>query len=92
MLEEAGYQAKELEFVSSFYLTPGGSSERIFLFIAEVEDADRVADGGGLDAGEDIEVVEMTESEVWRAVDEGEIVDAKTLVGLLSYRQRRVGS
>lgn len=90
LLEEAGYQAKELEFVSSFYLTPDGSSERIFLFIAEVEDADRVADGGGFDAGEDIEVVEMTESEVWRAVDEGEIVDAKTLVGLLSYRQRRV--
>ena len=93
LLEEAGYRAQELEFVSSFYLTPGGSSERIFLFIAEVKDADRVEDGGGLDAeGEDIEVVEMTESEVWRAVDAGEIVDAKTLVGLLSYRQRRGSS
>jgi len=93
LLEEAGYRARELEFVSSFYLTLGGSSERIFLFFAEVEDADRVARGGGLDAeGEDIEVVEMTETEVWRALDAGEIVDAKTLVGLLSYRQRRGGS
>lgn len=93
LLEEAGYRAKELEFVSSFYLTPGGSSERIFLFFAEVEDADRVEEGGGLDAeGEDIEVVEMTEEEVWRAVDAGEIVDAKTLVGLLRYRQRRKGA
>ncbi len=90
LLEEAGYRARELEFVSSFYLTPGGSSERIFLFIAEVVDADRVGEGGGLDAeGEDIEVVEMTEDEVWRALDAGEIVDAKTLVGLLRYRQSR---
>ena len=89
LLEEAGYRARDLEFVSSFYLTPGGSSERILLYIAEVEDGDRVEDGGGLDGeGEDIEVVEMAEADVWCAVDTGEIVDAKTLVGLLSYRQR----
>ncbi len=90
LLEEAGYRARELEFVGSFYLTPGGSSERIFLFFAEVEDVDRVDRGGGLEVeGEDIEVVEIEEAEIWRALDAGEIVDAKTLVGLLRYRHGR---
>ena len=55
LLEEAGYRVGELESVGCFYLTPGGSSERIYLFFAEVENVDRVTDGGGVDAeGEDM--------------------------------------
>ena len=93
LLEEAGYRARDLEFVCSFYLTPGGSSERISLYFAEVKDVDRVAAGKGLDAeGEDIEVVEMQTDEVWRELDAGKIADAKTLVGLPRYRQTRGGS
>ena len=49
----------------------------------------RVADGGGLaHEGEDIEIVEMSESDVWLALDENRIIDAKTLVGLLWLRRR----
>lgn len=48
LLEEAGYRVGELESVGCFYLTPGGSSERIYLFFAEVENVDRVTDGGGV--------------------------------------------
>lgn len=51
----------------------------------------RVAEGGGLTReGEDIEIVEMSEHDVWRALDDHDIIDAKTLVGLQWLRQRRL--
>ena len=81
--EETGYRVCGLELVTSFYLTPGGSSERIYLFYAEIEEADREHEGGGLpEEGEDIEVVELTLDQAWRALESGEIADAKTIVGL----------
>ena len=36
-LEEAGYEVDRLEPIGAFYLTPGGSSERIFLYYAPGE-------------------------------------------------------
>ena len=81
--EETGYRVRDLELVTSFYLTPGGSSERIYLFYAEIEEADREHEGGGLpEEGEDIEVVELPLDQAWRALESGEIADAKTIVGL----------
>ena len=87
--EETGFRVPDLELISTFYLTPGGSSERIFLFYGEVADRDRVTEGGGLpEEGEDIEVLELPVEEVWSLLDAGEIVDAKTLIGLLWLRSR----
>jgi ADP-ribose pyrophosphatase len=87
--EETGYRIRDLEPVSVFYLTPGGSSERIHLFYAEVETAAREHEGGGLaEEGEDIEVVELTLEQVWQALDRGAIADAKTIVGLQWLRRR----
>ncbi|HJP31994.1 MAG: NUDIX hydrolase [Candidatus Latescibacteria bacterium] len=88
--EEAGYHVNELESLGAFYLTPGGSSERIFLYYAAVNSAMRVDEGGGLaHEGEDIEIIEMAEDDVWRALDDHRITDAKTLVGLMWLRLRR---
>ena len=88
-MEEAGYRVEALEAIGTFYLTPGGSSERIFLFYAPVSPAMRIADGGGLDhEGEDIEIIEWREADTWNALDEGRIHDAKTLVGLQWLRRR----
>ena len=47
ILEETGYQVRELEYIAAFYLSPGGSSERIFLYYAEVAENDLVEAGGG---------------------------------------------
>lgn len=88
-LEEAGYEVDRLEPVGSFYLTPGGSSERIFLYYAAVGAGQRRGPGGGLqEEGESIEVLEWPEEEVWAALDAGRIADAKTLVGLMWLRRR----
>ncbi len=90
ILEETGYQVRELEYIAAFYLSPGGSSERIFLYYAEVSENDLVAAGGGA-AGEheDIRLVEYSRSEIEAALDRGEIVDAKTLVALQWWQLKR---
>ena len=88
--EETGYDIGALESLGTFYLTPGGSSERIFLYYAAVDQSMRIAEGGGLaHEGEDIEIVEMSEQQAWRALDEQRVIDAKTLVGLMWLRRRQ---
>ena len=89
ILEETGYQVKSLQPISTFYLSPGGSSERIFLFYGEVDEQAPQAAGGGLDEEhEDIEVVEIGAKEIWQKLDQGEIADAKTLIALMWLRRR----
>ncbi len=81
--EEIGYQAHELTHIATFYVSPGGSSERILLYYAEVGTADRVAPGGGLASEhEDIRQVELTLSELWEALENKSLADAKTLIAV----------
>jgi ADP-ribose pyrophosphatase len=91
VLEEAGYKvnAGSTALIGAFYVSPGGSSERIFLYLVEVYDADKVEGGGGLSSEqEDIRVVEMSIEEARNAVSNFEIHDAKTLVGLNWFFQK----
>lgn len=89
ILEEAGYRMTTATHIGTFYVSPGGSSERIHLSYVEVRTADKVEAGGGLDSEhEDIQLVEWTLSEVADAVDHNGVVDAKTLVGLLWLLRR----
>ncbi|MBC7780836.1 MAG: NUDIX hydrolase [Proteobacteria bacterium] len=82
--EEIGYDIDALHYVASFYLSPGGSSERIILFCAEVSDAGQVSSGGGVQAeGEDIRVVDYSLDELREEVLFARIEDAKTLVGIM---------
>ncbi|PSB25502.1 NUDIX domain-containing protein [Stenomitos frigidus] len=84
LLEETGYTTSRLRSIGTFYVSPGGSSERIILYYAEVSDTEKVADGGGLeDEQEDIKLVAYSLPELWQAYASGEIVDAKTIIGIL---------
>ena len=83
ILEETGYTTEKLDPISSFYLSPGGSSERIPLFYAEAGIRAFGKSGGGLEEeGEDIEVVEIPLEKAWGMLEEGRIVDAKTIIAL----------
>ena len=87
--EEMGYEVTHLDPIGEFYLSPGGSSERIFLFHAEVGDADRVAEGGGLDEEhEDIRLVRIPGQELDTWIADRRLVDAKTLIGVLWLQAR----
>jgi len=89
--EETGYAPTALEHISTFYVTPGGSSERIFLYYAEVNAGSRES-GGGLEAEhEDIEVLEFAPEELFTKLEQGEIVDAKTIIGIMWLRRRLEG-
>jgi ADP-ribose pyrophosphatase len=92
VLEETGYrvQVSELTHIFTFYLSPGGSSERIFLYYAEVKDPDKVAGGGGVETEhEDIRILEYSLPEIWRAWHAGEIKDAKTIIALMWFRSNK---
>jgi ADP-ribose pyrophosphatase len=81
LIEEFGFAAASLRPISSFYASPGGSSERIHLFYVTVRSDLRVGPGGGkASEGEEIELVEVARSDVPELLPR--IVDAKTLVGL----------
>ncbi len=77
--EETGYQAGELQQLTTIYTTPGFTDERIHLFTAGVlkqEEAHREWD-------EFLEVHTLAWSRIIDMVRTGEIVDAKTLVALM---------
>jgi ADP-ribose pyrophosphatase len=84
ILEELGYRARDLTYVSTFYVSPGGTSERIILYSTRVRNADKVQAGGGLDSeDEDIKLVEIPLNDLNNVLQREEIQDAKTLVGLM---------
>jgi nudix-type nucleoside diphosphatase (YffH/AdpP family) len=79
-LEETGYEIKNPQLITKFFSSPGGTSERIFLFFAEVRDADRVNKGGGL-SGEDITVLDVPLADLFDRLDKGLIDDPKLAIG-----------
>jgi nudix-type nucleoside diphosphatase (YffH/AdpP family) len=88
-LEETGYEIALLEPVARFYVSPGGSSERIFLYYAEVRKTGEVGVGGGLTGeNEDIKTIEYTPEELDHALASGEIQDAKTIIAIQWWRMR----
>jgi ADP-ribose pyrophosphatase len=83
LIEETGYKIDTPQHVLTFYTSPGGASERIFLYYATITPADRVAEGGGLPAErEDIRILTLSLDDALEKVRSGEIVDAKTIIGL----------
>jgi nudix-type nucleoside diphosphatase (YffH/AdpP family) len=79
-MEETGYRIENPRLISKFFSSPGGTSERIFLYFAEVREADRVSDGGGLD-GENITVVHMPLKDLFERLANGSIEDPKLAIG-----------
>ena len=89
LVEEAGYHAGRLEFMLMFYASPGTTTERVFLYLAEVEAPQKVADGGGVDHEQEyIEVVEMPLADAFAATRDGRITDGKTVIALQWYHLR----
>jgi ADP-ribose pyrophosphatase len=84
LLEEAGYVVKgELQPITTIYPSPGGTSERIHLFLGQVNHRQRAAKGGGVAAeGEDVQIVVLPFHQAMDMVERGEIRDAKTIIAL----------
>ena len=90
--EEIGYVLTSLSRIATFYVSPGASSERVFLYWARVREAGRTGPGGGVAReGEDIAVRQYTPEQLWAALDRGEVIDAKTIIAATWLRQRLSG-
>lgn len=80
-IEEIGYRLHSLEKIATVYSSPGYSAERMHIYYAEVTDADKIAQGGGLEEeGEYVEPYEMTVQELHDALVADEIIDSKTVI------------
>ena len=79
--EELGYRLRDTEPVFHIFMSPGSVTERLMFFVARYSPEDRIGLGGG-DAheGEDIEVLEITLDEALGMIDQGKIIDGKTIM------------
>lgn len=77
--EETGYVANKIKKVTSIYTAPGFSNEIIHLYIANDLHFDKMCP----DEDEFINVEIYSRNEIRSMIRKGEIVDAKTLTGLL---------
>ncbi|WP_321856743.1 NUDIX hydrolase [Paraburkholderia tropica] len=88
-MRKAEYEPVSIKPVSTFYTTPGGSSERIILYYAEVSERSRVGAGGGVASeAEDIELVQLGLEDAMEKMATGQIVDGKTMIGLYWFQNR----
>jgi ADP-ribose pyrophosphatase len=83
--EETGMTVTALEKLGVIYPSPGYSSEKLHLFLA---DAVEGAEGHEQDADENIERVSLSESEIDGMVQQGSIDDAKTLASWLLMKTK----
>jgi nudix-type nucleoside diphosphatase (YffH/AdpP family) len=90
--EETGLNIERFEHITTFYPSPGGSSEQIYLYYSEVsgEQAKYKKTSGLLASGEDIKVVELTLAEALAKIKTGDILDAKTIIGIYWLENRHL--
>ena len=82
--EETGFTAANLEYLLEFYTSPGFSSEKVYLFYGE-----NVTPGEQeLETGEFIDVESYSLEDVRKMVRRGEILDAKTIIGIQALLNR----
>lgn len=85
LVEEVGLRAAEWRELKRIYTSPGFTDEETHIFIA----TDLTQDEPQPSEGERIEVVEVPLDELDEAIEA--CVDAKSLVGLLLFREQRGG-
>lgn len=86
VLEETGYKIDNLKFLTQFYPSPGGCSEKIFVYLAYVETRVEIKKKYFGIGNEDIQVLEIPLIKAFEMIENGEICDGKTIIGLFHLR------
>ena len=91
LFEEAGLTASHIDYINSYLVSPGGTSERFYLYIGRV-DASQAKGLHGLDSeDEDIKVHVVSRVQAYEWVQSGRIDNASTVLGIqwlmLNYQQ-----
>lgn len=84
LIEETGYRTENIELLAPIYTSPGVLQEELILYLAN----DLVAGESAPEDGEKISLTPKTWEEIDKMINAREIVDAKTLVGLLLAKRK----
>ena len=84
--EEIGFKPKRLIPLSEIWVAPGWCNEKVYSFLA----LDLIASKLEADKDEDISVLEFDLDELLRMIDDGELVDAKTIVAIINYYKNKL--
>ena len=83
LAEETGYRAGSIQHIVTYTPTCGYSNEYLYVYVCK----DLTPGETNLDDTEDIDVVEYTPDELIDLILSKQIIDSKTLVGILFARQ-----
>lgn len=85
--QETGFLIGDPDFLFKAFASPGSVTEQLFYYAAPYDSLQRSGLGGGLpEEGEDIEVLEIALDQAVQWVQDGIIMDAKTII-LIQYAQ-----
>lgn len=81
--EETGFSSEKIVKLGKIYTTPGFCNEVLHIYLAEkLTEGEHAREEGE----EDMELLEMTLEEAEAKIRNGEIVDAKTISGLMMFK------
>ncbi len=83
LLEETGYKCEDLEYLLTFYTSPGFSNEVITIYVAR--NLQKYTENP--DEDEYIEIEEYEIEELVKMIEESKIKDGKTIVAILAVKQ-----
>lgn len=90
LTEETGFIGGNLEYLAGMWSSPGVTDSLVEIYTADVVEAGTVEPHGPEE--EHMEVLRVPFDDALRMVDAGEILDSKTVFGLLAAdRRRRIG-
>lgn len=86
LLEETGYECGDLELLTAFYASPGMTDEKIHVFAGR--ELKVVAPAPATDSSEPISMEWLDKEEALRAIEDGRVVDAKSIIGIVLFKLR----
>ncbi len=82
--EEIGVRAAKMELIAEFYVSPGFLSEKMFVHLA----TGLTPTQQNLDEDEHVEIVRIPLGKAMEMIENGEIEDAKTIIGITRTMNR----
>ncbi len=77
--EEIGVRAGRMERLAEFFTTPGFCEEKLWVFLA----TNLIETQQALEGDEQLEIVRVTFERAFEMISDGEIQDAKTIIGIM---------
>lgn len=87
--EEAGVALQQLEYITRFLVSPGGTSEEVSLFCAKADLQNSEGVYGLDEEGEDIRAFSMSFAEAWYLLERGEVNSASAIIALQWLKMAR---